>query len=478
MMRKTFAIAAVTVLVFWGGVSRSADAKTDTLGRKAFTISGNAGLPGVTMEGLPGDPISDARGRYTATVEYGWTGTVIPRKGDRGFNPASKRYAAVKMDFTGEDYSPQTVVISDRIVFGTEPIADVTITAEPGGYTTATDARGHYQIEVPYGWTGELSLSKPGFEFNPPSLRYSKIRTDQIRDASSAPLVSEPFPPNLSGVHSYRSPTGPVDDALVIPTTEVLPDEFAQTSEDIRVMQQILRDMLSEPRMILGVLYDYGDFLGAGGRRNDAFYLQGYGVLFVMEVDFPLSPVVRQDSEPNQQQVTSVDPVWQRARQRLYSPRDGRYPSRAQSNPRDQMSFEQFKKDLIGTLKHAANIRHLDPNEKIVLTIIGQAPDAGTPMSTPSRGGFSGGATGWFEGGSYSYSGGSFSSGGGNSYADSRSYVTGSGRGQAVRRTPSALGTSATTVLTIQARKADVDAYARGELDRDQFEQRSKVFAY
>lgn len=443
-----------------------------------YTISGNAGLPGVTMEGLPDDPIADADGYYSTTVEHGWTGSVVPKKDDRTFNPASKRYAAVTKDLTDEDYIPRTVIISDQIVFGTEPIADVVITAEPGGYTAATDSQGWYHIEVPYGWSGELDLSKPGFEFAPDNIPFSKVATDVNVGEPPSPPELEPFPPDLSGVRSYRPPTGRVDDVLVIPSTTALPDEFAQTSEDIRVMQQILRDTLSEPRMILGVLYDYGDFLGARGRRNDAFYLQGYGVLFVVEVDFPLSPAGPQKTEPNSQQVAPIDPVWQRARQRLYSPRDGRYPSGAQPNLRDQMSFEQFKRDLIGTLKHAANIRHVDPNENIVLTVIGQAPEGGPPMSAPSRGGFSGGANGWFEGGSYSYSGGSFGAGGGNSYADSRSYVRGTGRGQTVRRTPSAFGTSAATVLTIRARKADVNAYAGGELEREQFEESVKVFAY
>ncbi len=265
---------------------------------------------------------------------------------------------------------------------------------------------------------------------------------------------------------------------LVIPTTSVAPSEFAETSEDIRVMQQILRDLLSEPRMILGVLQDYGDFLGGEGRRHEAFYLQGFGVLFVMEVDFPLSPAAVAGVESEPQSQPAVDPIWQRARQKLYAPRGGGFRSRRSPSQRQQMNFEQFKADLIDTLKHAANIRHVDPNENIVLTVVGQVSDTGTPMSAPSRGGFSGGAGGWFEGGSYSYSGGSFGSGGGSSYADSRSYARGSGRGQAVRRAPSALGTSATTVLTIQARKADVDAYARGELDREQFEESVKVLAY
>lgn len=479
MKSKKAAIAILALCAFIiSGVGQAADSTTDPPDKKTLTISGNAGLAGVTMEGLPGDPITDADGFYSAMVEYGWSGTVTPRMGGRKFVPPSRRYRTVKGDLVDEDYTPQTVVISDRIAFGSEPIQDVVVTADPGGYTATTDSQGRYHVEVPYGWTGMLSMSKPGFEFAPSSIPYSNVKADVIREAEPDMSELEPFPVQMDRPRVYGSPVAPGDDVLVIPGTKVSLDEFAETTEDIRVMQQILCDMLSEPRMILGVLYDYGDFLGAAGRRNDAFYLQGYGVLFVMEVDFPLSPAVSPGADVDQPQKTPVDPVWQRARQRLYSPRDPGLRSRMQPNPRDQMNFEQFKEDLIDTLKHAANIRHVDPNERIILTVVGQSADYGQAVPGPSRGGFSGGAGGYFEGGSYSYSGGSFGAGGGSSYADSRSYVRGSGREEAVRRVPSGFGTSATTVLSIQAKKADVDAFSTGRIDAEQFRQRVKVFAY
>ncbi len=471
------ATLAFCILIFWGSIGQAAARQADPRQKAIFTISGNAGLPGVVMAGLPGDPITDADGFYSATVERGWTGRITPKKGDRKFNPRARQYLPIKEDFADEDYTPQTVIISDAIVFGTEPIQDVVITADPGGYTATTDARGQYRIELPYGWNGRLVMSKPGFEFDPPAISYSRVTTDTDNLAEPAAESLEPFPPTLTSPYTRPVPSAVADDVLVIATAGVAPDEFAETSEDIRVMQQILRDLLSEPRMILGVLQDYGDFLGGEGRRHEAFYIQGFGVLFVMEVDFPLSPAAAPGVESEPQAPAPVDPVWQRARQKLYAPR-GAFPSRAQPSQNQQMNFEQFKADLVDTLRHAANIRHIDPNEQIVLTVVGQEPDAGAPMSAPSRGGFSSAAGGWFEGGSYSYSGGSFGAGGGSSYADSRSYVRGSGRGQTVRRTPSGFGTPAATVLTIQARKADVDAYAQGQLDREQFEQRASVFAY
>jgi len=87
--------------------------------------------------------------------------------------------------------------------------------------------------------------------------------------------------------------------------------------------------------------------------------------------------------------------------------------------------------------------------------------------------GFSGGAGG---GGGYS-SGGVY--GGGSAFGGTRAPV----RDAYGRRRLSALGepltqTPTPTVLTLQARKADVDAFARGELDVEQFQQKVKTFAY
>jgi len=130
--------------------------------------------------------------------------------------------------------------------------------------------------------------------------------------------------------------------------------------------------------------------------------------LFLMEVNFPLpssgdSPL-RVERAPAQ----PVDPVWQRAREKLYSPgaRRRRSPAGAET-----ISFDQFQEDLLRTLKHAANIRHINPNEKVILTVLAQS-DAASPAGGRFLGasGFSGRAGGGYAGGG---SAGGFSGGGG-----------------------------------------------------------------
>lgn len=59
-------------------------------------------LNGVTLSGLPGSPVTDANGDYSATVTAGWSGTVTPTKTQWTFTP--KTYSNVQADATSEDY--------------------------------------------------------------------------------------------------------------------------------------------------------------------------------------------------------------------------------------------------------------------------------------------------------------------------------------------------------------------------------------
>jgi hypothetical protein len=45
-----------------------------------YIISGTAGIDGVVMDGLPGDPVSGSGGLYNVSVDYGWSGTVTPTR--------------------------------------------------------------------------------------------------------------------------------------------------------------------------------------------------------------------------------------------------------------------------------------------------------------------------------------------------------------------------------------------------------------
>lgn len=485
-----------------------------------FTISGNAGAPGVALQGFPQEVVSDSQGKYQAQVDYGWSGTVTPEKEGYRFEPPSRTFSSVTQDLTNMDFTPSVrqVTISSVVMADGEPLEGVRIVAEPGGYSAKTDAQGRYRIEVPYGWSGELVfeetydpdkgripythvtsdiihgprvrgrsvtisnviragnepirgvmvIARPGeyaaitdsrgrYRIQVPygwsggllvskeggNLRteagYSDVTTDII-DGKPVP-AGEERPADQPGA-SQGGVSVPARDVLVIPTGDAVPEKIAETTEDLRVMLQILREKLSEPRMIRGVLRDYGSLLGED-RRAEAIYLQGSAALFVIGADFPPSSPAQQPGQgepPSRSQGEAADPVWQRARQKLYSP-GSRTPS--PSGQMQTMTFEQFQEELLRSLKHAANIRHIDPNELVVLTLVARNEDASRTGDADMMRQYE------------------------NIYGNDVRAMMGAGH-----------PAPATTVLTMQARKADVDAFAQGALDFDRFRQKVRSFTY
>ena len=468
-----------------------------------LTISGQAGVGGVAIKGLPGNPVTDENGFYRATVDYGWSGTVMPVKGGYTFTPPSKTYAKVVSDLTNQNYAAKLLMltISDVVMIGRTPIQGVSVSANNGGGSDTTDSQGRYSVEVPYGWSGELTLKKAGFMFDPPSLSFTNV-TRNIKegeleivkfpgraDSRSRRRITSAYKPAIGQTGSWN--------VVVIPGTEVKVEEFEQTMEDMRVMLQILDEKFKDgPGLIHGLFTDYGDFFGRDSGTASAIYIQGYGVMFLMEVDFPV--VFLPEPQPEQPDRTeeSVDPVWQRAREKVLSPQDdapGIWPGTGPESL--QQKVEQLRRDLIETLKHASNIRHLKPDEWVILTVTGWGESAGlavplgpsqAPADTRGKssmgGGYGGGAYGGggFAGGSYGGSGGGFGGGyvaggygsmGGGMYGETGGVYGGMGGW-------GGMGFSSSAVLTIRAKKSDIDAFAKGEVNFEQFQQQVKIFTY
>lgn len=166
------------------------DSRGQTVTKKKFTITGSVGLAGVTLSGFPGPAVkTDDNGMYTATVEYGWGGTVIPQLKGYTFEPASKKYEKVVAALTDQDYKPQRkmFVISGSVM---PPMADVEMTGFPD--KVVTDAAGKYTTSVPMGWGGTVTPKKTAYQFEPPSRPYTdlaKAMPDQSYKAADQMIV-------------------------------------------------------------------------------------------------------------------------------------------------------------------------------------------------------------------------------------------------------------------------------------------------
>lgn len=466
-----------------------------------YTISGQVGIPGVEMLGLPGNTVTDENGLYSTTVDYGWTGTVMPRKEGYRLKPPSKNYNKVIANLKNQNYTAeqQMLTISDVIMVAGSPIPGVLASANNGGQSSVTDARGRFNVTVPYGWSGELKLEKKGLVFNPPSRSFTNVTTN-IRDGQPeqpAQWQYERTGPDGRGSRQTRRSTGygsaiaPMADrkVLVVPAAEVKAEDLTEIIEDMQVMSHILDERFKETRRVQGVFTDFGDFFGRDNRATEATYLQGYGVLFSMEVNFAFSTPLKPQVQVTEQNPERADSTWQRARRQMFSPGDPRRSSGSGSAEEyNSQMVEELKRDLITTLKHASNIRGVQADEWIILTVIGGGRQSGGVFSGrgfmmggmgmsggSARGGTSSGGRGGYSGG-YGVAGGS---GGGGMMGGMGGGMMGGGMGAMGGMSgPGEMGVSPATVLTIRAKKSDIDAFAGGEQDLEQFRQKVQIFSY
>ncbi len=406
------------------------------------------------------------------------------------------------------ELGPGEMNISGRIgLSGSKVItglSGVEIQGLPGN--PVTDENGFYTATVPYGWNGTISPTKKGYRFEPRSRVYRNI-TKNLKAFYTA-IWNGPAP-MFARTGSRK--------VLVIPATDVKAEDLTAITEDLQVMSHIFDERFKEPQEIQGVFVDFGDIFGRDSRSTEAIYIQNYGVLFLMEVNFAFSAPPEPQEQEVQETEEYIDPDWQRAKQKLFSPQG----FGGASVPEEQYSAQQIKQiktELIRTLKHTANIRNLQPDEWIILTVIGKArqipelPDymrgggmgrSSYGSSGRSRGGMSSGMMGGGMGGGVMMGGGMDSRMGGG--MDSRmggmggqafgggvmmgggmggmagGGMGGGGFGGGVMMGGMAygeMGSPSTTVLTIRAKKLHVDAFASGDLDFERFQQKVEIFTY
>ena len=234
---------------------------------------------------------------------------------------------------------------------------------------------------------------------------------------------------------------------LVIPTAEIQPQDLVTMMEDMTVMCRIFDKRLEQSNLVSGRFTTGSRIIlpmpfSWGSRSTGAMYIQGYGALFLTKVDFLLSPPPEAPEEKETEE-EDVDPVWEQMKQEMYEPEDVSRRRRTGERPEekyDAEKVEELKETLIKTLKHATNIRGLKPEESVILTVTGKASQSATMTIRRS--------------GVYS----------------SR------GRTGIVQTAPGAqMGFFSPTVLTIRAKKSDIDAFSKGQLDFDQFRQRTQM---
>ena len=153
---------------------------------------GGAGLQNVVMSGLPGSPATNASGVYTATVDYGFSGTATPVLAGYTFVPPSRTYSSVTVNQIDQDYAASTVMlsISGTVAYNGSGLQDVVISGLPG--SPATNASGVYTATINYGFSETVTPTLTNYTFTPPSRTYSNVTSNQTGQDYTAALVPPP----------------------------------------------------------------------------------------------------------------------------------------------------------------------------------------------------------------------------------------------------------------------------------------------
>ncbi len=148
-------------------------------------LSGNNGLKGVTMKGLPEAPSSADDGFYSDAVLFGWSGTVIPFKAGYRFTPASRSYVEVTTGKTQQNYHAEALVsVSGCVKDGTGPLEGVVLDGLSGNPHTGED--GYYFQYIEKGWSGVATPVLSGYVFTPADRKYINVQSDMRGEDYSA----------------------------------------------------------------------------------------------------------------------------------------------------------------------------------------------------------------------------------------------------------------------------------------------------
>jgi len=231
--------------------------------------------------------------------------------------------------------------------------------------------------------------------------------------------------------------------SLVIRSSELDAKVQSGLEEDLSVMSHILDKALeeklsSQPRARKAMGIDV--VFSSSSSPVRSLYLEGYGAVFFLNVNFPL--LAPPKAEPKKEQ-TETSTTWEEARNELYGQPGQPKLSSAPGEDYDQDKVDRLKDAILESLKNGSNIRDLKGDDSITVCVFGVGGRPGRVQSSTRRTPAP-------------------------TAVENYVYVFGDSRG----------GRTRGTVLTIRVRKADAEAFAKGKFDLDEFRKKAKVTTY
>ncbi len=271
----------------------------------------------------------------------------------------------------------------------------------------------------------------------------ARAQADMARAAGQGKRHFEEIRVGFSGAQSDRQ--------LVLPADDASSESVTTLREELAIMARLFAkaaDPENGKRSAFRVdLWQLG--LGKG-RDLDALYLDGYGAVFLLAVDFPLVEAPKA-AEQKDAAKADKDTAWEQARREL-SGKDGDLPGDLErEDDQEPAKYDADKvaglrKRIAETFRHAANLKSVKAGELVVVQVTGKAtrashgsaridPNTSIPGNRPQ----------------------------GMDPVLARRY----GLDTAPTMSPTEGPTTGT--LTLRAKKSDVDAFAAGRLSAEEF---------
>jgi hypothetical protein len=247
--------------------------------------------------------------------------------------------------------------------------------------------------------------------------------------------------------------------SLVIPKDSADVKNVSETEEDMSVMARILEKAANDKgrkaehdAMGISVI----GINGSGMPRN--LYIDGFGALFFLNVNFPLLPPATKEQSSESKSDSSSE--WETTRDELYhlkgsgsdfnfnfTPFDSGsyvYTTGGPAEEYDEDKVAQLKENLSGALKNASHIRRLKGDDTVTVIVTGRNPGSSTRV-TARR------------------------SQNGSSSSSSSSYWSTTSRSGS--QPPAAR-------LIIRAKRSDIESFQKDKLSADDFRKKVTMFIY
>jgi hypothetical protein len=332
----------------------------------------------------------------------------------------------------------------------------------------------------------------------PASSKPAPSASDEIRYSDKVPVLGD-LPimgalfrrsgsnPNFGARYAGWPGSATESTETILTFSNTDPGTVDETAEDLNILSFILSRNLGRALGTEGPDYKLGVpiLLNSEGRSVRAFYLEGFGAVFQVAVRVPVIAPPTAEAKP---ETSSANLEWEKARDALYQRTP---PGAANWNVSPYGEAEHFdarlpgflKKQVIDSLRNAANLRHVKPDEWIAVIITGSSnPDSYSHVLTGPKGGKTASITG------SPNSGGIVAAGSAN--ADSQAGIRGETNdplkedlriSTALDKTAAGSESAATaraTVMAIRIKKSAASALSAKDLSEDEFERQAEIITY